>query len=63
MEQDKVLHILKSVQLLPIDFLQNNNVECEYIREFKMFHPIMGWVKVESYYLPIFNLYKWQLTK
>lgn len=63
MEQDKVLRVLKDVQILPIDYLQSNNIECEFIREFKMFHPVMGWVKVESYYLPKYDIYKWQMVK
>lgn len=48
MEQDKILQVLKSVEILPIDYLQSNNI---------------GWVKVESYYLPKFDLFKWQMIK
>lgn len=62
-DKDKVKRVLEDVEILPIDYLQSNNIECEYIREFKMFHPVIGWVQVESYYLPKFDLFKWQMVK
>lgn len=60
MENDKVLKIIKEVQFLPKDFLQENNIETEYRGNYKLYDSVLGWIEVESYYLPSLDMYKWQ---
>lgn len=60
MNDDKVLKIIKEVQFLPKDFLQENGIETEYRGNYKLYDSVLGWIEVESYYLPQYDMYKWQ---
>ena len=60
MEKEKIEKVIKECEILPINFIQDNNINAEYLGSTSIIDNQRFTINIEIYWLTDFKIKKWQ---